>query len=373
MAQYSIPFIRPVFPAAQLVSADIASIIESNWYTNFGPKEREFSRALGTYVGAGFTAATFTNATIALMAAFRCLLGKGDETRYVVVPSFTFAAGPLAIEWCGYRPLFVDVDLDTLQPSLAGAERAFEEHGDRIAAVLVCNTFGIGNQQIADWEELAERRGVPLVVDSAAGFGSRYETDRLVGTAGTCEVFSFHATKPFAIGEGGAVVTRDATLARLLEEFSNFGFRDGKGAIDLGLNGKLQEISAAIGLRQLVTLDGSLALRRTVLSRYIDELAGDVNFPANIQNSSVCFATMLLPDTAMRDRARAALDGHSIEARTYYSPPVHRQPNFAKSTTVGELPITDVVVGRILSVPVHQQMTESQVAMIVDTIRVAVR
>src|SRR5262249_17147264 len=132
-----------------------------------------------------------------------------------------------------------------------------------------------------------------LVIDSAAGFGSHYADGTRVGTRGACEIFSLHATKPFAIGEGGALVSRDPRLVEQAYSFQNFGFTKSPEAVQLGLNAKLQEISAAIGLRQLVHLDDRLASRRQVLESYRDGLAdtGAV-FQNNAEAASLCFASV---------------------------------------------------------------------------------
>ncbi|CAN5278322.1 DegT/DnrJ/EryC1/StrS family aminotransferase [soil metagenome] len=365
---YRVPFIRPVFPTAAELSEDFERIAAANWYTNFGPEERGFARAVGEYVGGGRTAVTFSNATVGLIGALMASLGRGDGTRYVLVPSFTFAAGVHSIQWCGYKPLFIDIEAGSLQPSEPAARAAVGSHGAAIAGILLCNTFGIGNLQIDTWEHLAQEAGLPLIIDSAAGFGSEYAPGRRVGTAGACEVFSFHATKPFAIGEGGAVVTADEDLAARLRSFTNFGFDGASGAVAPGLNGKLQELSAAIGLRQLGRLDAALASRQRTMRRYADQLAGLVEFPWNLAASSVCFASALFPTPEHRDRARTALTAAGVEVRAYYSPPVHRQPQFESEEQWGSLAETVRAGSGILSLPVHEAMSEAHEDVIVDTI-----
>lgn len=365
---FEIPFIRPVFPSPELVASDYARIVESNWYTNFGPREREFSAALGTYMGDGYIAVTFANATLALMALCQAALGRGDGSKEVLVPSFTFAAGPAAVEWAGYVPRFIDVDTASLQPSIDEA-RAALDGGSDVAGILLGNTFGIGNAQIAEWEQLAEEYGVQLLIDSAAGFGSVYPGGRRVGTAGLAEVFSFHATKPFAIGEGGAVVTRDPALARSLAEFQNFGFSQGLGSAQLGLNGKLQELNAAIGLRQLATIDEAVQRRQAVVAAYRRGFEGlDIAFPRGIDESSVCFASIVLPDRGSRDAVLAALIEAGVEARAYYSPAVHTQPHFAAAPRQGGLRGTGAVVDSVLSLPVHQDMAQRDIDTVIAVV-----
>jgi len=370
---YRVPFIRPVFPDGSEIASDFDAIVGSNWYTNFGPKEREFGRAISERIGGGVRVVTFANATLALMAAVQTLLGRGDGRRLVIVPSFTFAAGPAAIAWAGYQPRFIDIDDASLQPSLDSAREVLENSTLDVAGILLCNTFGIGNPEIALWEGLASEFGLPLIVDSAAGFGSMYTPDAAVGTAGALEVFSFHATKPFAVGEGGAIATRDEALAVLLKEFQNFGFHAGMGSTMLGLNGKLQEINAAIGLRQLARFDGVLASRRRVLDVYREGFEEtQITMPTNIELSSVCFASAVLPGQPSRDQAVEDLLAQGVEARTYYSPAVHRQPHFLSYASESSLPVTDRIVSRVLSLPVHEDMPTVVAQQIVRVVRTAV-
>lgn len=363
---YDVPFIRPNFPDSRLVAADFDEIQESNWFTNFGPKERSFSNRIAGFVGDGTHAITVANATLGLIALIHVRLGRGDGTRGVVVPSFTFAAGPEAIEWCGYRPVFIDIEVDSLQPSLAGARAAVEKID--VAGILLCNSFGIGNAEIHEWEDWARGAGLPLLIDSAAGFGSAYPDGRLLGSAGDAEVFSFHATKPFAIGEGGAIVTRDAALVEQLRSFQNFGFGPERRVASLGLNAKLPELSAAIGLRQFQGFEDRLERRRAVVARYRCLLGPEWRMPAFAELSSVCFATVVAPDVRAREEALNRLESAGIEARRYYDPIVTDQPHFVSSEIVGRLPITREITSRVMSLPVHDHMSDAIVDRIAATV-----
>ena len=207
-----IPFIRPSFPKPAELAEEFGEIVDANWYTNFGPKERQFARALGDYLGPDLHVATVANGTLALIAALHATLGLGTRDRYLLMPSFTFIAVAQAALWAGYRPWFIDIDPDTWQPSAASARAVLERSRDRVAGILLANVFGVGNPQVGAWEDLAAEWDLPIVLDSAAGFGSMYADGERVGGRGACEIFSFHATKPFAIGEGGALVSRDPRL-----------------------------------------------------------------------------------------------------------------------------------------------------------------
>ena len=364
---FDVPFIKPLFPDSSVIAGDWDEIVAANWFTNFGPRERRFAAAISSAVGDGYHAVTFANATIALIGLLAEALGRGDGSRAVAVPSFTFAAGAEAIEWAGYRPVFVDIDAESLQPSLRDVDELRTRLGDGLAGVLLCNTFGIGNPDVDGWEAWADTAGLPLLIDSAAGFGSRYADGQPVGVAGLAEVFSFHATKPLAIGEGGAVVTRDPALADRLHSFQNFGFGAERSAVTLGLNGKLPELSAAIGLRQLDAFEAALASRRAVLGRYREVLEPrGWRLPLNSENSSVCFASVIAPDSATREAALAALAAAGVEARAYYAPVVHRHPRFADPAIA--LPVTEDVAARIVSLPVHQDMAVDAVSRVLGAL-----
>ena len=202
-----IPFIRPSFPGPAELVEDLGEIVHANWYTNFGPKERQFARALGEYLGHDLHVATLANGTLALIAALHVTVGRGTRDRYLLMPSFTFVAVAQAALWAGYRPWFIDIDPDTWQPSAPSARAVLECSRDRVAGILLVNVFGVGNPNVGAWEDLAAECDLPIVLDSAAGFGSAYADGERVGGRGACEIFSFHATKPFAVGEGGALVS----------------------------------------------------------------------------------------------------------------------------------------------------------------------
>ncbi len=368
-----IPFIRPSFPASADLAVDLDEILDANWFTNFGPKERQFASALGDYIGSGVHVATCANGTLALIAALQAAVGPGTRDRYLLMPSFTFIAVAQAALWAGYRPWFIDVDADTWQPSIPCAEAVLTSSRDDVAGILLPNVFGVGNPQIAEWEGLAAEWGLPMVIDSAAGFGSRYADGNPLGARGTCEIFSFHATKPFAIGEGGAVSSRDPALIARVRDFQNFGFTDSRESTQLGLNAKLQEISAAIGLRQLVGLDERLARRRKVFDRYHAELGGEgVRFQADAEASSLCFASARCSSAEHKDSVLKSLRENGIQARDYYNPPQHRHPYFEarpELTRSTRLQVTEDLCAQIVSLPVHDEMAPDDVDRIIAAVQ----
>ncbi|OBK79201.1 DegT/DnrJ/EryC1/StrS family aminotransferase [Mycobacterium sp. 1274761.0] len=368
-----IPFIRPSFPKPAELADEFEQIVRANWYTNFGPKERQFGLAISEYLGSDLHVATFANATLALIAALKASIGPGRRDRYILMPSFTFVAVAQAAIWAGYRPWFIDIDPETWQPSTSAAESILECFRDEVAGIVLANVFGVGNTQIRNWEHLADKWRLPLVIDSAAGFGSAYPDGERLGRRGRCEVFSFHATKPFAIGEGGAMVSRDPRLIEQAQGLADFGFTGARSCTQVGINGKMQEICAAIGLRQLTGFDDRLKSRRNVFECYRRELAGlDVRFQPNADVSSVCFASVCCTSANQKRAVLAALRRDSICAHDYYNPPQHMQPIFSADRHLvksAELAITEDICSRIVSLPVHDYMAPQDVARVVSAFR----
>lgn len=371
-----IPFIRPSFPVPAELAEDFEAIVLANWYTNFGPKEREFARALGDYLGRDLLVATLANGTVALIAALEVSLGPGMRDRYLLMPSFTFVAVAQAAQWTGYRPWFIDIDPETWQPSIASARAVLEASRQQVAGILLPNVFGVGNPDIEAWEKLAAEWELPLVIDSAAGFGSAYSDGTRVGGRGTCEIFSFHATKPFAVGEGGALVSRNPELIERTYRFQNFGFEASRECTQLGMNGKLQEISAAIGLRQLVGLDRRLASRRKVFDCYRAELSGfGVQFQRNAEASSLCFVSACCATADQKAAVLTSLYEHAVQARDYYNPPLHRQRYFVSDSELrsADLSATEDICSRIVSLPVHDDMAPDDVARVIAAVQEGAR
>ncbi len=282
---------------------------------------------------------------------------------YALVASFTFAAGPLALRWCGFEPAFLDIDGDSWQPSLRDAEVFLEAQADNTAGILLTNTFGVANQSIQAWESLARRFGLPLVVDSAAGFGSQYPSGEPLGARGTCEVFSLHATKTLPVGEGGAVISRDHDLISQIDRLKNFGFDETRDPTIPGTNAKLPELSCAIGLRQLAMLDKRLEIRRGIYNDYRERLANTgMEFQPLSEISAVPFVSGLLHSGARRDATVRALEGSGVEVRKYYNPPVHVQSGFEHSPQASpSMATTADIASRIISLPMSDKLTSSDV------------
>lgn len=359
-----VPFIKPDFPSAIEMIGDYEEIVRSNWYTNFGPFEKKLSAAVATYVGQGTIATTVANATLGLDIAIRSLfLKKTHALNEVIMPSFTFAAGAEVLIANGYRPVFIDVDDSTWQPNIIQAKQYIEKNESSICGILLCNIFGVGNSQIAKWEKLAAEYTLPLIIDTAAGFGSMYgDINKPVGARGDCEVFSMHATKPFCVGEGGLILSRNPDIIEKCRYLQNFGFIDYK-IEGIGTNAKLQEFNCAIGCRQLTRLDEHLERRRWVLQSYKEQFSNEeFEYQQDDHISTVPFFSLVSKTSTDAEVIKKGLKKDNIDVRSYYTP-LHLSLYLQPLTTIADtLHTTESIASRIISLPVHDDMS-------IDTIR----
>jgi dTDP-4-amino-4,6-dideoxygalactose transaminase len=359
---------RPELPPLHDVARYYALSEDARFYSNGGPCAQRLTARLSDYVG-GAGCVLVGNCTLGLMAALRALCGEPAPGRALIaVPSFTFTATACAIRWAGFEPLFVDIEPESWLLDPIALEAALDARP--VAGVLACSTFGTAPHASlrAGWRAACARAGVPLLIDSAAGFGAVDEAGLPLGSQGDTEVFSFHATKPFAIGEGGAVVSSDAEIVERIERIINFGIDpDSRLSLDAGLNAKMSEIQAAIGLAMLDRFDGVLARRRATAARLKALVARHpLTYQAGSAGSTWQVFQLLVPDADTRARAVALAEPHRIECRTMFEPPLHRHPAFASATLAGPLATTEAVAARTLSLPLANSLGPRQLRRLTD-------
>jgi dTDP-4-amino-4,6-dideoxygalactose transaminase len=360
-----ISFLSPRFPDVNEVKEDLEKIYESNWYTNSGPYEQSLAKGIEEYIGSGVRVSILSNATVALMMAIKHLCKPGREK--VIMPSFTFAAGAHAIVWAGYVPIFADIDRGSWQMDIVSVEKYLEKNHLKVAGVLLCNVFGAPVENIEEWEALAKKYDLPLIIDSAAGMGSEYPNGEKMGCRGDCEIFSFHATKPFGIGEGGAIVSKNDKLINDFNQMKNFGFGPGRSSEMLGLNAKVPEITCAIGVRVLEKFAERLVVRRNILKKYKEMLKGKpVRFLQNDNLSTIAFVCIQVDGE--RDKMLSEFADKQIEVKKYYYPPVHMHSLFSKYDSISSLSNTDYISSTIISLPMHEDLNDDDITRIVTVI-----
>lgn len=366
-----IRFQHPELPPVEEVLAYFERSREARWFSNGGPCAAELTARIEERLGGETSCVLVANATLGLMAALRAACGEPGRKRLIVTTSYTFTATACAIRWAGFEPLFVDVDPRHWHLDPQELETALGANAGDIAGVLACATFGTAPppQFRAAWRELAAAHRVPLVIDSAPGFGSLDLHGRPLGGLGDTEVFSFHATKPFAIGEGGMVATADPELAARMASLINFGLDTDRISTETGLNAKLSELHAATGLAALDRFDGVLAARRRVAGELRQATSGcKLTLQAGSGGSTWQFFQALAPDHSSREAMLHAAQALNVEARTLHAPPLHRHPAFAAALRHGTLPVTDDLAARSLSLPLANDMPASAVARVAEAV-----
>ena len=222
----------------------IDDILDRRWLTNGGPYVNEFEQRVAEFIGVKHCIAT-CNATVALEILIRALGLTGE----VIVPSFTFVATVHALQWQGITPVFCDIDPRTHNIDPRKVEELITS---RTSGILGVHLWG-RPCPIAKLQALANRHGLALLFDAAHAFACKHR-GRMIGGFGRAEVLSFHATKFINAGEGGAVVTNDDDLAAQIRLMKNFGFSGFDKVTSIGTNGKMSELSAAMGLTNLESL-----------------------------------------------------------------------------------------------------------------------
>jgi dTDP-4-amino-4,6-dideoxygalactose transaminase len=346
----------------------LSEIDTSRIYSNFGPLNTRFEqRVLDEYFDSQGATTTVNNATIGLILALsQCKRLKG---RYVLMPSFTFAATPWAATWCGLEPYFVDIRSEDWCMDENHLRNILEKLGDQVAAVMPYATFGT-NMNLEFYREIHES-GIPVVVDAAASFGAR-ENDCHFGKGFPgCIVFSFHATKSFGVGEGGLIYSANRELISNIRQAENFGFSTSREATILGLNGKMNEYNAAIALATLDVFPQKIKARKQIFKWYIDHLNQKdlLKKGWRIQDAKgeipYQFMPICCPDNQQSDEIITKLAKHNIEARTYFSPPCHQHTVFMRSPQT-ILQETERISRQILSLPLWEEMTEQEVKLVVE-------
>jgi dTDP-4-amino-4,6-dideoxygalactose transaminase len=359
---------RPNIGNRQRLMERFNQMLDQRWLSNQGPLVSEFEQRIADTVNAEHCIAT-CNATVALEIVARALELSGE----VITPSFTFIATAHALRWLGLTPVFCDVGLHDCTIDADHAERLITRH---TAAILGVHLWG-RPCAVDKLTDLALRHKLNLIFDAAHAFGCSAKR-RMIGNFGTAEVFSFHATKVINSFEGGAIVTNDSGLAAKLRLMRNFGFAGYDNVIHLGINGKMNEASAAMGLTSLESFEEFVTSNRRIYKQYQEELHGlkgiellmyDETNRCNYQY--IILRVHELSTGISRDNLSKILWAENVLARRYFYPGCHRvQPYLSDPTLVREpLPNTEALSATTLSLPTGPTLSSSDVGAVCEIIR----
>ncbi len=381
-----IPLIQPNPSRLSELGAELARIEESGVFSNYGPVNTRFEHALTASLFAGTGGClTVCNATIGLMLAIRHAVdaaardaghpvhraGEAARRRYVIMPSFTFAATAHAALWCGLTPLLCDIDPDTWLPCAASEDALLAQYEGQVAAIVPYATFG-NCLDMDRYDRIAREHAVPVVVDAAASLGSLDAQGRGFGTGSRHSVvFSMHATKTFAVAEGGVIYNADPDALAAMRAMGNDGAAGEGGASLPGLSAAMGEVTALQALAKLAEFPSVVAHRTALADAYARGLPG-WTFQRTIGRLQTHqFMPVLLPESwqGTRPAFLAALAQRGVAAATYFSPHLAEQPYFRDTCVAGALGVTDRIAARVVSLPLFDRLTQADVSAVCAELR----
>jgi dTDP-4-amino-4,6-dideoxygalactose transaminase len=357
---------RPFLPPLSEFMPYLEEIWESRWLTNAGPFHERLERELANYLGVEHLA-LFTNGTIALVSGLQALRITGE----VITTPYSFVATAHSLLWNGIKPIFVDIDPTNFNLDPARVEAAITP---QTTAILAVHCYG-NPCALAELQRLADVYGLKVIYDAAHAFGVNVD-NRSILSSGDLSVLSFHATKVFHTFEGGAIICPDAKTKQRIDYLKNFGFADETTIVAAGINGKMNEVQAAMGLAQLRHIDHVIAQRGHVDSEYRRLLAGVRGIhipgpPSNASRNFSYFPVLVGSDYRIsRDELYLELKRHNILARRYFYPLISEMPMYRglASAAAANLPNARRISSQVLCLPIFHDLPEDAVRRIVEII-----
>lgn len=360
----------PLLPPLEEFLPYLEKIWESRFLTNGGAMHQALETALCEYLGVEYIS-LFANGTLALLTALQSLRVTGE----VITTPYSFVATSHALTWNGMRPVFVDIDPVTLNLDPKKIEAAITP---QTTAILPVHCYG-SPCDVERIQEIADRYNLRVIYDAAHAFAVR-DAGGSILRHGDLSVLSFHATKVFNTFEGGAIICHDEPTKQRIDQLKNFGFLDEVTVVLPGINGKLNEVSAAFGLLQLKHVDQALAQRGAVDRRY-RELLCEVPGITCLDSVGRRFANhayfpILVEDAfpLSRDELYEYLRSHEVMVRRYFYPLISDFPMYSglPSSAPANLPVARSVAERVICLPIYPTLTRSDVERVVALIRAVI-
>ena len=350
---------KAVLPPLEEYVSHLTGVWERAQLTNNGPLLKQLEADLQDYLGVPHVHFT-SNGTIALQLAIRAL----DLTGEIITTPFSYVATTSAILWEHCQPVFVDIEDRTFCIDADKIEAAITP---RTSAILATHVYGYPCD-VVRIEAIAQRHGLKVIYDGAHAFGSLVGGRSLLsyGDIATC---SFHATKLFHTGEGGAIVVKDDALSRKVGLLKSFG-HVGDEHITLGINGKNSELHAAMGLCLLPRVPAIIERRAALHKQYRQQLAGlPLRFPSQVEDTEYNFAyfPVLFATEAQALEVKDLLAEHAVDTRRYFFPSLNRLPYH----TGEPCPVSEDASARILCLPFYPDLSAADVRRITTLVGMA--
>ena len=349
---------QPLLPNLENLEKELSEIWESKIVTNAGVKHNLLEEKLKEHLGVP-NVSLFNNGTLALLTALKALdLPLGSE---VITTPFTFAATPHCISWNGLKPVFCDIEPDTM---CIDPEKIEELITKNTSAILGVHVYGFPCQ-VEKIQKIADKYNLKVIYDGAHVFST--EIDGVgIGNFGDITMFSFHATKLFNTIEGGCLTYKDNSLERKIYNLRNFGIRSEELVEDIGINGKMNELQAAIGLLNLELYRKEQEKRKVLREFYnshLEQIKGIKipKMPKNVTDSYQYYPIVIEDDYPLnRDELYDKLKLHNIYTRKYFYPICSDYECYKDlpSSSVENLPVANDYKNRVLCLPFYSDLEE---------------
>ncbi|MGU3480081.1 DegT/DnrJ/EryC1/StrS family aminotransferase [Methylobacterium sp. D48H] len=359
---------RPMLPELAVFAKHLEAIWQSAVLSNGGPQHVELEKRLHAHLGDGHIA-LFNNGTNALMTAVKALDLSGE----VITTPFTFAATPHVLAWHGIRPVFADIEEHSMTLDPARIEAAIT---DRTTGILAVHVYG-NPCDVEAIERIARKHRLKVLYDGAHAFGTRVN-GQPIASYGDATMFSFHATKLFHTAEGGAVVTNDGEIKRRLELLKNFGIADEMTVKAIGINSKMNEIQAAIGLCLVDEIVIEKAKRLALAETYRDHLGGipgvTTSRVLDLETDSLQYYCLRIDQSlaeVSRDYVYDELKKFNVFARRYFYPLCSQYEPYRDFTDSrsDNLPVAHRVGDQVLCLPFYGHLGTANAQRICAIIR----
>ena len=361
-----LPLIAPNPPRLSEHADALRRVEASGVFSNNGPEARGFEADVTQALFGGHGASlAVANATLGLMIAIRDAAGMNPPPgTLAVMPALTFAATAQAAYWAGLTPLVVDIDPDDWSAAAAAEEQAIDRYGARVGVLLPYATFG-NAIDLDRYRWLAERTRVGVVIDAASSLGTVDAAgDGFGAQMPFATVYSMHATKTFAVAEGGLIHCGDPARIERLRAMANFGFEGARSATLPGINAKLPEVLAVMARAKLTEIESVCEHRASLEATYRETLTDfTLQAPLGRRRAMQFMPVLLPPHLAQRREAIAtAMDEAGVGTGRYFSPHLGEQPWVRSVSIVEPTPVADRVAGALLSLPITDAMTPADAA-----------
>ncbi|MBB3168368.1 DegT/DnrJ/EryC1/StrS family aminotransferase [Simiduia aestuariiviva] len=357
----------PLMPNIDRYKEMLDEIWASRWLSNGGCMTKELERRLCSYLAVE-NISLFNNGTIALMTAIQSLRLQGE----VITTPFSFPATTHVLNWNGITPVFCDVCPHTLTIDPNKIEALITS---KTSAILGVHVYGIPCY-VEEIQRIADVHGLRVIYDAAHAFGCEID-GKPISDFGDISMFSFHPTKLFHTAEGGALVFGDVNLKERIELLKNFGIKNQEEVILPGINGKMNELSAAMGLSVLPLVNNERERRSEIRALYTANLGGIPGLQVltvadNVKSSQQYFAIRITAEAIVnRDDLYDDLKENNVFPRKYFSPLISNYPCYSMLPTARAeaLPVATLVEKQVLCLPFYGELSNSEVLKICKIVR----